>query len=139
VGGYNHRFEGTGAKTGYEWLSRDPERCLAYAADPDCGFMFSLSGYRALFDLVGAAQSSRVLQGTPADLPILVISGSDDPVGAFGEAPARVFRELKRAGVDDVELDLVEGGRHEILGETCADDVVAELVEWIASKTARSS
>ena len=136
VGGYNRRFEGTGAKTGHEWLSRDEERCRAYAADPDCGFMFALSGYRALFDLVGAAQSARIVQGVPASLPVFVISGSDDPVGNFGEAPAKVFRALKAAGVEDVELDLVEGGRHEILGETCADEVMAELVEWIAPRVA---
>jgi alpha-beta hydrolase superfamily lysophospholipase len=131
-GGYNKAFEGTGDRTGYEWLSRDPVRPLAYAADADCGWMFSVSGYHVLFDLLTQAQDASLIRRVPADLPILILSGADDPVGAQGDGPARTFTSYKKAGVQDVTFDLFDGARHELLFETCRADVVAEILGWVA-------
>ena len=135
VGGYNKKFEGTGAQTGLEWLSRAEKRCTDYAADPDCGFMFSLSGYNALFSLIQECEDAKQMARVPADLPILVISGGDDPVGEFGKGPTTTADALQDAGVKDVTLELVEGARHEILGETNADEVYATLIDWIKIHT----
>ncbi|MBQ6411336.1 MAG: alpha/beta fold hydrolase [Atopobiaceae bacterium] len=99
AGGYNKAFEGTGAKTGYEWLSRDEAKAIAYRDDPDCGWMFSVSGYRMLANLLRECSDPKRIAGVPKDLPIMVISGSKDPVGADGVGPAKVFRALKDAGV----------------------------------------
>jgi len=131
VGGYNKKFEGTGAKTGVEWLSREEKRCTDYVADPDCGFMFSISGYNALFTLLGECEDSRQIANVPQDLPILVISGGDDPVGEFGDGPAQVADALEAAGVQDVTLELIEGARHEILGETNKAEVFRTIIDWI--------
>lgn len=131
-GGYNDRFEGTGDKTGYEWLSRDPARPRAYAADPECGWMFSVSGYHVLFSLLREAQTRQCAEGVPEDLPVIILSGDDDPVGAQGDGPVRVFKQLKKAGVEDVTLDLYKGARHELLNETCRDEVIAEIEQWMA-------
>lgn len=134
-GGYNRRFEGTGARTGFEWLSRDEARVVAYAADPACGFVFSLGGYLALADLLAEAQDPVRIARVPADLPVLVVSGSEDPVGQAGRGPARAFRALQRAGVRDVSLDLVRGARHELLNETCRGEVARNLVSWLESRS----
>jgi alpha-beta hydrolase superfamily lysophospholipase len=136
-GGYNKRFEGSGAKTGYEWLSRDESRPLAYAADPDCGWMFSISGYRCLFRLLSEAQDPARIAGVPHDLPVIILSGADDPVGARGDGPVRAFKALKAAGVEDVTLDLFDGARHELLGETCVDEVMEELLGWMSDVVSR--
>lgn len=134
-GGYNREFEGTGARTGFEWLSRDESRVVAYASDPACGFVFSLNGYLALAALLAEAQDPASVARIPKDLPVLVVSGAEDPVGAHGDGPARVFREIQRAGVRDVSLDLVPGARHELLNETNRDEVVACLVRWLESRS----
>ncbi|MBQ6395724.1 MAG: alpha/beta fold hydrolase [Atopobiaceae bacterium] len=131
VGAYNKAFEGTGAKTGVEWLSRDVEHCKAYKADPDCGWMFSVSGYMTLFNLLTEAQDTDRIKRIPAELPVLFISGSEDPVGEMGKGPARTFKEFKDAGVVDCELVLEDGGRHEILGELNKEEVEAELLAWL--------
>jgi alpha-beta hydrolase superfamily lysophospholipase len=131
VGGYNKAFEGTGAKTGVEWLSRDPQRAIDYVADPDSGWHFSVSGYYVLFSLLQEAEDPKLIARIPKDLPVLVISGADDPVGAQGKGPTYEFNALKDAGVTDVELQLYDGARHEVLGETNKEEVMGDLVAWI--------
>jgi alpha-beta hydrolase superfamily lysophospholipase len=132
AGGYNKGFEGTGAQTGYEWLSRDEAKAIAYRDDPDCGFMFSLSGYRMLSRLLAECCSPEWARRVPKTLPVLVISGDKDPVGANGVGPERVHSALREAGVSNSKLELVEGARHEVLNETNRDEVIELLAAWIS-------
>lgn len=136
VGGYNKAFEGTGAKTGVEWLSRDEARPLAYVADPDCGWMFSVSGYYVLVSLLNEAESPAKIAGVPHDLPIFLMAGADDPVGNCGEGPTKAAEAFRAAGVQDVSLKLYEGARHELHNETCADEVFADMTAFLDRVTA---
>lgn len=130
-GGYNKAFEGTGAQTGVEWLSRDEARPVAYVADPDCGWMFSISGYYVLVSLLNEAESPAKIAGVPRDLPIFLMSGSADPVGGDGEGPTKAADAFRAAGVQDVTLKLYEGARHELHNETCADEVFADMIAFL--------
>ena len=119
------------ARTPLDWLSRDEKNVDNYIADPLCGFMFSVGGYEAVLSLTkeaaNAAQASRI----PADLPMLFISGADDPVGAQGRGVREAVEEYRRAGMRDVDLVLYEGLRHEILNEAEAGTVVADVTSWL--------
>jgi alpha-beta hydrolase superfamily lysophospholipase len=132
VGGYNKRYKNEGAKTGNEWLSRDPESVAAYTNDPDCGFMFSLSGYATLFSLVAGAQNPSNIGRVPKTLPILVIAGDADPVGNYGKAPAQVAADFTKAGVEDVDLVIYPEARHELLNETNREEVLKDVADWLA-------
>ena len=65
------------------------------------------------------------------DLPVLIISGSDDPVGGYGKGVTRVYKKLKSAGLDDVTLKLYKDCRHEIHNDTCRDEVTKDILEFI--------
>lgn len=132
AGGYNKAFEGTGEQTGFEWLSSDPRRPVAYAADPDCGWRFSVSGYYVIASLLNEAESPSAIAHVPHELPILVLAGDKDPVGNDGEGPTKSAEAFKRAGVEDVTLHLYEGARHELHNETCAEEVTAEIVAFLS-------
>ena len=81
------------------WLSTDEANCVAYEADPDCGFVFTAAGYRDLFagltEVNGPAWPGRV----PKDPPIFVVAGDEDPVGNYGKGPIQVGEKLRAAGV----------------------------------------
>ena len=66
-----------------------------------------------------------------ADLPVLVLSGSEDPVGLYGKAPREVFERLTAAGSDDVELKIYENMRHEVLNEKGKEEVYSDIAEWL--------
>ncbi|WP_431473940.1 hypothetical protein [Ornithinimicrobium sp. W1665] len=67
----------------------------------------------------------------PADLPVHVVSGEVDPVGGAA-AVAEVADLLRRGGVRDVTTRVWPGARHEVLNETNRDEVVEDLVRWLA-------
>ena len=67
-------------------------------------------------------------------LPILLLSGQDDPVGDFGKGVTAVKQAMDKAGLTHVELRLFPHARHDLLHETssgCAEQVRTILASWI--------
>mgnify|MGYP002233159080 FL=1 len=89
-----------------------------------------------LAQLLREAQDVSRISKIPASLPILVISGSEDPVGEAGKGPSRVFLALRNAGVQDLSLDIIQEDRHELLNEVNRDEVEAELIAWLEARIA---
>ena len=91
-----------------------------------------LAGYAwHVADPRGVVQVAHGLAGIRPDLPLLVVSGSQDPLAGGGQ-PVQVLAERYRdAGLVDVTLKLYDGARHEILNETNRDEVTADVVAWL--------
>ena len=121
---FNAPFE---ARTGYEWLSRDPAEVDQYVAEPMCGFGLDPAGVRAMAE---AAPRLADVSGLRAGLPIYVLVGSDDPVNGGMLALDPLLERYRAAGLA-VTLRRYEGGRHEMFNETNRDEVVAELIAWL--------
>ncbi len=128
-GGYNKRI--ADARTSADWLSRDPERVDRYLADPMCGFVFTVNGFRALFELISRLHRRENLERIPKDLPVYMVSGTGDPVGGYGRGVQKAYDSLKGAGMKNIELKLYEGGRHELLNETNRAQVMEGIYEWL--------
>lgn len=119
------------ARTEFDWISTDPAVVDAYAADERCGFVFSAGGYATLTDLTDEIATHACAAKVPHDLPVLFVSGADDPVGRCGKGVRAAADQLRRAGVVNVDVVLYEGMRHEILNEPEHERVYAEIVQWI--------
>ena len=100
-----------------QWLSNNRESNLAFMNDPLCGTDFSCSANAESAAGLREFGSSRWGKGVPKDLPVLIMAGSDDSAGNRGEAPRHYAQQLRHAGVKDVTLFLVPGGRHEVFNE----------------------
>ena len=68
----------------------------------------------------------------PTDLPILLISGEDDPVGGYGKGVCAVAGALMGAGARRLRTVLIPGARHEVLNETDRAETFALIDKWIA-------
>lgn len=117
------------ARTPYDWLSRDEAEVDLYVSDPLCGFEIMQStpaSSRRMF-----TDDARTDVATT--LPLLIINGSDDPVGGEvgGKALADHYRSL---GLEDVTLLAYPGGRHEMFNETNRDEVTADLLAWLGAR-----
>jgi len=128
-GSYNNHIPN--AKTYNDWLTRDQKVVDAYVADKACGFVFSTAGYIDLFSLLQYIQGEQWCKSVPKDLPMLLVAGDDDPVGAYGKGPAEVAEGLQNAGCEDVSLILYEGMRHEILNEFGKETVMNDVKMFI--------
>ncbi|MBP5209876.1 MAG: alpha/beta fold hydrolase [Clostridia bacterium] len=113
------------------WLSRDPAVWEVYTADPLCTFTFTVSAYLDLFEMVAESNAKTWFEAFPKELRTLVISGTEDPVGKFGQGPKYVADTLRAAGVRQVDLCLYEGARHELFNETNRDEFFSDLIAWL--------
>lgn len=130
-GTYNKQFEG---RTSFDWLTRDNDEVDKYIADKYCGFLFTAYGYRDMFSLLSRVSSKKWAEEYSKNLPVLLISGSKDPVGANGKGVEQVFNMLKDAGKNNVTMHLYEDARHEILNESkCFDKVCKDVIDWADS------
>lgn len=123
---FNAPFE---QRTGFEWLTRDPIEVDKYVADPACGWSAPMPA-----DLLSAVVASNQdqIDNVRPDLPILLISGSQDPVGGEnGEGPTLVAERYTKAGVETVVNRIYPGARHELLNETNRDEVTADVVDFL--------
>jgi alpha-beta hydrolase superfamily lysophospholipase len=116
--------------TGAEWLSRDPAVAAAFVADPLTTSvpLAKLFGLRDALRLVG-----RPRRHLPADVPLLVMVGSDDPLGGAESAHRLADAYVRRGGLTDVEVTVYEGARHEVFNETNKDEVLADLITWLTA------
>lgn len=126
-GSYNKDFAPN--RTDFDWLSRDNEQVDKYVADPLCGYCCTTGFFREF--LKGLAQLNDNLEFIPKELPIYIMSGSKDPVGAASRDVKALYEMYKELGIKDVELKLYEDGRHEMLNETNKDEVIADIVNYL--------
>lgn len=119
-------------KSDLDWISRSVENQKNYAADELCGFAFSIGAYRDLFALANESSSRIWASSVPADLPVLIISGSNDPVGMNGRGIRAVADNLVLAGREPTVI-LYPGDRHEILNEEDNERVYNDVLSWLNS------
>ena len=129
TGSYNKKFKDEDCPE--SWLSRDGELRVKYANDRFCSYTFTARGYHDLFELLGSVSGDDWAATVPTDLPILIVSGDNDPVGNFGKGVEKVYEALEGAGVADVTMRLYYGGRHEMFNETNKEDVINDTLEWL--------
>lgn len=128
---YNKPF--APARTNCDWLSRDEKQVDLYVNDKLCGFDFTAGAYKDFFTILEKIAKNRQLIGMRKSLPILITSGSVDPVGGK-KACEKLNAQYKRCGINDVTLKLWENDRHEILNELDKSDVYRYICTWLKSK-----
>lgn len=123
-GSYNKRCPG---RTNFDWLTRDDNVVDTYIADPLCGFLFTVNGFRGLFQALDTVSQPKWYAEVRQDLPLLLIAGDEDPVGAYGKGVVEVCDKLAATG-HNVQMQLFDGCRHEILNESAMVEAVYECV-----------
>ena len=111
------------------WLSANRENVARYDADPLCGFPFTVNGYRSLVKLMRAAYDKRTR--IREDLPVLFLSGADDPCAPNRAGFEAAIQNLKDRGCKNVSGKMYPGLRHEIFNET-AEEPKTALMNFIA-------
>ena len=131
-GAYNKQFEPV--RTRADWLTKDEKIVDWYISEPKCSFLFTLNGYYNMFLGIARLHDKKLLAKIPKELPLLFVSGQDDPVGANGKDVQAAYQSVVDAGVNNVNIKLYPNDRHEILNETDREQVYEDLYDWLDSK-----
>ncbi len=130
LGSYQAKF-GKNPKRPGSWLTRDNEIAREYAKDEKSGFVFTTSAYGDFFSLMIDLAKEKDANRIPKDLPLILVSGMDDPVGGFAKGVLEVYNHLVSLGMEDVDIRLYKEDRHEILNELDRDEVYGDLCAWM--------
>jgi alpha-beta hydrolase superfamily lysophospholipase len=126
---FNRRFKP--ARTPFDWLSRDPDEVDRYIGDPRCGFKQSAQLWIDLLTAAGRLREKARLARIPKALPMLLIGGDDDPVTDGEKGPRALEEAYRLAGLADVSVRIYPGARHELLNETCREEVTTDILRWL--------
>ena len=121
----------TDKKTSFDWLTRDSAIVQKYIDDDYCGFLFTVKGMNDLVNLNVWANSAECYNTVKKDLPILLVAGADDPVGAYSKGINEVADKMKASGHTNVTVKLFPGCRHEVLNETNRQEVYEGIDEFL--------
>jgi alpha-beta hydrolase superfamily lysophospholipase len=118
-------------RTKQDWLTRDKAIVDKYRSDELCGFVFTSSAFRDMFDGLLFITDKNNIGKTPKNLPILLLSGEKDPVGGNGKMVVKAYEEYKKAGIPNVQMKLHKDMRHEILNEIGKEEIYGDILAWI--------
>lgn len=124
-GMYNKKFtEGT-------FISSVKEECDKYASTWGCGFILSNNFYRGFFKGLKTLYKKKNYINIDVDKPLLLISGSQDPVGDMGESVKSLYAfYTETVGVKEVECVLYDGVRHEYFNDTSKQKAFDKVLEF---------
>lgn len=131
-GKYNERYGANSDRLG--WMSQDPAVLSAFRRDPACNFVLTVAGFRDMTHMVLFINRPEWPSEVPLGLPILLLSGENDPVGAYGEGVRRVYEALAAAGCTDVSMKLYPDTRHEILNEPVKMTALADIAAFMGAR-----
>ena len=129
---YNQRFKPN--RTQSDWLCADTAQLDAYLADSLCRRDISSGLFWQLLGAMKRTGSKAACEAWNKELPVLLISGQDDPVGDCGKGVQAVKKLLDAAGMKEVTLCLIPGARHILLDEResgAADEAIQIISDFL--------
>lgn len=129
MGPYNEPFKDEGPSH-CNWLSVDRENVAEYDRDPLCGYIFTLNGFHVLMTMMEEVYTKPGWFLKNRNLPVLFISGEDDPCRTDDASFEHAVGLMKHIGYENTTSKLYPGLRHEILRE--APERSAEVMKDIA-------
>ena len=134
--GYNSHFDKSEGSRA--WLSRDLD-CIAQTSNSIyCTFTPTLAFYSDMLTGLNRIHKLKNIRMIPKTLPVLMIAGTEDPVGSYTKTVKKLADIYKKTGMTEVTLKLYEGARHELLNETNRVEVISDVFAWLNTQLERN-
>lgn len=116
------------------WLTRDRNVVEEYNRDALCGVPFTLNGYLGLMNLLQQTYTKTGWISKNKPLPIMFISGADDPCRRNDKAFKKAVTHLKHCGYPNTFSKLYPDMRHELFNELHNDEVYSDILKFLELK-----
>ena len=129
-GAYNQKFKPN--RTAADWLCSNSRELDNDLVDPLTRKDISSGLFRDLLGSMKRTGSAFEYDGWDTGLPILLISGQDDPVGDGGKGIHTIYKRMQKSGMNQVTMQLIPNTRHDLLHED--DHGKTIIVNWLESQ-----
>lgn len=130
LGSFEWRFRAEKRKNA--WLAAKPEVAEEYGRDPLNTFTYTLNGMKTLLDLEWITYKAGRYACQNPDLPVLFLSGYDDPCYISERKWEQAVERLRKLGYSDIVEIRYPGMRHEIHNEEENDRVFADIASFVS-------
>lgn len=113
-----------------DWLSYNKKNIEQYEADPLCGFKFTNSSNKVLFELNNNLHKYKRYQCKNPTLRIYSISGVDDRTTGGEKGLKDTMKSLLLAGYIDMKYKTYPNMKHEILMEENHQEVIDDVLKF---------
>lgn len=128
IGPYERAFK---SSDGNSWLSLNEQNVQDYNDSKDCGFRFTLNGFKNLFLLMKTVYEENNWNKKNLSIPILFVAGEQDPVISSKEDWRQIQLYLNHIGYNRIKGKLYKKMRHEILNEARSDEVMEDIRDFL--------
>ena len=125
---YNKKFATEGSLA---WTCSDPEVRKSVRENPRCNFRFTMNGANNLMKMMGETYCHKGWMVSQPKLPILFISGSEDPCMISEEKFYNAVEVMHKVGYQNVRFLIYPKMRHEILHEVGKQNVWSDVLDFI--------
>lgn len=128
VGNFEKRFRNENRKSA--WLAEKKSVAADFEADPLCKFTYTLNGFLTLLNLESIVYKRGGFQVKNPQLPILFLSGMDDPCYINEKKWDQAINRMSGLGYKDITAIRFENMRHEIHNEEESPKVYQEVDDF---------
>lgn len=129
---YNRQFKPK--RTESDWLALNEATVDAFVNDPLCGFDMSLGALYEISTAMKQTQKTKYIKQYPSHVPMLLVSGANDPFSNNGKGLNKYAMKLKFGNMDSVTIQLYENARHEVMFEANQKDVLQNINRWLGKQ-----
>ncbi|WP_249028645.1 alpha/beta fold hydrolase [Tannockella kyphosi] len=115
------------------WLCSNQEFIETFKNDSLCQFGFSLSAYRDLLTLFYQSNKQNWFTSVPNEMPILLLSGNQDPIMNNGKDMLKVEENLRKTNHTKINSYLYDGSMHNLFHEIDRSTVFNDIYQWITA------
>lgn len=127
--GYDNKFKRDNLKN--SWLTGNLNSVKDYNSNPLTGFIYSSSFYKDFFFFLDTLYNISSFKYIRKNIPILIVSGSLDPVGNFKKNIVPLKKFYLKLGFNNLKLKFFEDCRHELHNEKNNIEIFNYILNWI--------
>lgn len=117
-----------------EWVSSSKTNLAIYKADPLCGYAYPNRSILTVFEATRELNLTQHYLCQNPNLPIMSISGEEDPVTGGTKGLKKTFSLLHKIGYHNFTNKVYAGMRHEVLNEDDHQVVFDDILHFLSNQ-----
>lgn len=134
---YNKSFKNV--KTKCDWLCSNQEELELYLKDPLVGKNVTAGLFRELLNGMMYCGNNKNIKKINKKLHILLISGTEDPVGNFTKGIKKLEKKYRKYGINNISTKFYDSLRHDIFHEKNAEDIFEYIFNWCSESNSNEN
>lgn len=130
--GHHSFLMNLGDKADDTWIAYNPEVLKEYRKDPLCtGYKYTNRAVLTVWESDRELKNYKAYECRNPKLPILSITGEDDPVVGFAKGLQDSVANLRRVGYEDIRTIVYREMKHEVLNEVGNERVYSDVLNFL--------